>query len=145
LTLLNNSIDKSKITIIKEYDADIKPIECYPGKINQVFMNILHNAIQAMNEKKGGEEKNITIKTYKNDRDLFISIKDNGVGIPEKIKNKIFDPFFTTKQVGEGTGLGLSIAHSIIKSHNGEIQIKSEEGKGTEFIIILPLSQSHKN
>ena len=145
LTLLNNSIDKSKITIIKDYDPNIQPIECYPGKINQVFMNILHNAIQAMNEKKGGEEKNITIKTYKNDRDLFISIKDNGVGIPEKIKNKIFDPFFTTKQVGEGTGLGLSIAHSIIKSHNGEIQIKSEEGKGTEFIIVLPLSQSHKN
>jgi len=143
LTLLNSNIVKKEIKIIKEYDSNIKPIECYPGKVNQVFMNILHNAIQALGEKKDAKKENyITIKTYTIAQSVFISIKDNGPGIPKKNQNKIFEPFFTTKQVGEGTGLGLSIVHSIIKSHKGEIQIESEEGKGTEFIITLPIIQS---
>jgi signal transduction histidine kinase len=121
--------------------SDIPGIECYPGQLNQVFMNILSNAIDAI-EDKGTDVGKITIKTSKSNGSIMVSIKDTGKGIPEDIISKIFEPFFTTKEVGQGTGLGLSICHSIIEKHRGSINVKSEVGKGSEFVIVLPVKQS---
>lgn len=132
LLLLNNEI-KNRIEVVKAY-GDLPKIECHPGQINQVFMNILINAIQAIE----GDGK-IWIHTQKLNDQVEIVIKDNGKGIPEKIKDKIFDPFFTTKPVGKGTGLGLNICYNIIKNHNGKISVESIENEGTSFKIILPV------
>jgi signal transduction histidine kinase len=131
LTILYNQY-KYKIEIIKDY-GDLPKIKCYPGKMNQVFMNILTNAIQAIPEKG-----TITISTSLVDNFVHISIKDTGLGIPANVRNKIFDPFFTTKEVGKGTGMGLSIVFSIISEHNGFIDVFTEIEKGTEFLIKLP-------
>ncbi|GAG57385.1 unnamed protein product, partial [marine sediment metagenome] len=84
----------------------------------------------------------ITISTSKSDGSIMVSIKDTGRGIPENIQSKIFEPFFTTKEVGKGTGLGLSICHSIIERHSGSIEVNSDAGKGSEFVIVVPVSQS---
>ncbi len=132
LNLLSNQF-KNRIEIIKEYTDDAE-IDCHPDKINQVLMNILSNAIQAIPEKG-----KITIKTEKLSQYLKITISDTGIGIPKKNLSKVFDPFFTTKEVGKGTGLGLSISYEIIKNHNGKIIVESEEKKGTQFIIKLPI------
>lgn len=141
LTLLNQEINGT-ITLVKDY-SDMPSIECFPGKLNQVFMNLLNNAIHAVVAKTdNSKEKIITIKTFLEEKNIYISIKDNGCGIPEAVREKIFDPFFTTKDVGKGTGLGLSIAYSIIESHKGDITFETEVGKGTEFTIRLPASQS---
>lgn len=133
LLLLKNKY-KNHIEISKNYDNKIPEIYCYPGKINQAFMNILSNAIEAI-EAKG----KIWIKTTKFDEEITISIKDNGSGIPKDVLKKLYDPFFTTKDVGKGTGLGLSITYGIIKDHKGKIKVNSEQGKGSEFIITLPI------
>lgn len=135
LILLHNKY-KNRIEIIRNY-GNIPLIECYPGQLNQVFMNILSNAVDAIDEKG-----TITISTSISDRFIQVSIKDTGQGIPENIREKIFDPFFTTKGVGKGTGLGLSITQSIIEKHKGSINVKSEKEKGTEFIITLPVKQT---
>lgn len=135
LTLLRNKT-KDKIAITKHYDESMKDIECYPGQLNQVFMNILNNAVQAMPDDKKDAE--ITIYTEESQDDVVIRIKDNGVGIPDEIKNRIWEPFFTTKEVGVGTGLGMSITFGIIEKHGGKIELTSELGQGTEFAITLP-------
>ncbi len=143
LVILNSNINSGKIKVVKEYDPKFPEIYCLGGQINQVFMNILNNSIHALAEKKDGKQENIiAIKTYSENNNAIIRIKDNGCGIPDKIKDKIFDPFFSTKAVGSGTGLGLSIVYNIIKSHNGAIIVESGQGKGTEFIIYLPISKS---
>ena len=117
--------------------GDLPEIVCFPGQMNQVFLNILNNAIQAIEGK--GE---IRIRTSFSDKEIRISIGDNGTGIKEEIRNRIFEPFFTTRDVGKGTGLGLSISFGIIESHHGRIDMTSEVGKGTEFVISLPASLS---
>ncbi len=125
---------KDRIEITKEYEQT-PLIECLPGPINQVFMNILSNAIQAIKDKGI-----ITITTKRKDNEMVcISIKDDGKGIPKENLNRIFDPFFTTKPVGKGTGLGLSISYNIVKEHHGRIKAESEPGKGTCFEIQLPI------
>jgi len=134
LILLRNKY-KDRIEIEKLY-GDIPEIECYPGQLNQVFMNILVNAIDAIDDKG-----TITISTSKSNGSIRISIKDTGKGIPEDIRSKIFEPFFTTKEVGQGTGLGLSICHGIIERHGGSSEVKSVVGKGSEFVIVLPVKQ----
>lgn len=121
------------IEIHKNY-GEIPPVYGYAGQMNQVFMNIISNAVQAIDGKG-----DIWIETKKKGLEVVVTIKDNGRGIPSKNLNKIFDPFFTTKPVGQGTGLGLSISYGIIEKHNGKILVDSEVGKGTEFKIILPL------
>jgi PAS domain S-box-containing protein len=131
LTLAHHEL-KHNITVHRNY-GDIPPIACYPGQLNQVFMNLLINAKQAIKDK--GE---ITITTFKNKNKVYVEISDTGAGIPQQDLEKIFDPGFTTKGVGVGTGLGLSICYQIIQDHKGEIQVKSEVGKGTTFTIILP-------
>lgn len=135
LTLLRNKT-KDRITITKHYDETMQDIECFPGQLNQVFMNILNNAIQAIpRERKDGE---ITIYTEETNKEIMVRIKDNGVGIPDDVKDKIWEPFFTTKEVGVGTGLGMSITYGIVEKHNGKIELTSEVGTGTEFVITLP-------
>lgn len=132
LTILKGQIGK-RIQISKQYDPFLSEINCYPGQIGQLLMNILTNAIQAIEGK--GE---ITIDTHNFENTIEISILDSGPGIPEEVRQKIFDPFFTTKEIGKGTGLGLSISYGIIEKHQGSIDVKSIEGEGTEFIITIP-------
>ncbi len=132
LNIVWNEI-KYKAKVIKEY-GQIPEIRCFPMQLNQVFMNLLVNAAQAIDK-----DGIIRIKTFATDTHVVVEISDNGCGIPEEIRSKIFDPFFTTKEVGKGTGLGLSTAYNIIKKHNGEIEVDSEVGKGTRFTIRLPL------
>lgn len=127
---------KDRIRIHLELE-DLPKVECSLSQLNQVFMNLLSNAAQAI-EGKG----DIWIRSYSNDTHVFIEIEDNGIGMEEKVLEKVFDPFFTTKKVGEGTGLGLSIAYSIIQKHHGTIQVESVVGKGTRFTLSLPLRQS---
>jgi signal transduction histidine kinase len=135
IVLLSQQIDTIKV--IQNLGL-IPEIECFPGKINQAFMNILTNAIEAIHthRKEGGI---LEITTYQQDKYVVATIKDNGTGMPEEVKNKIFEPFYTTKDVGKGTGLGLSITHGIIEKHNGTISIQSEIGMGTMFEIKLPI------
>jgi two-component system NtrC family sensor kinase len=125
---------KSKIVVHKNY-SDIPPVLCYASQLNQVFMNILTNAIQAIPDQ--GE---ITITTArKGSQQITVSIRDTGVGMSPETAQKIFDPFFTTKDVNEGTGLGMSIAYGVIQKHGGDIEVKSAPGVGSEFIITLPI------
>lgn len=138
LTLLKSKLGE-KIKVVKNY-AELPYIEGYPGKMNQVFMNILTNAVQAMPE--GGK---IYITTSIKDSNVKISIRDTGTGIPVEVKNRIFEPFFTTKDVGEGTGLGLAISFGVVEQHKGSIMVESEPGEGTDFTISLPIKQSFKS
>jgi len=140
LTLLNSEINNANIDTTKNYST-LPLIECYPGKLNQVFMNIFNNAIFAIKENTSRIERGkLTITTNSNEKYISISIKDNGIGMTNDIKAKIFEPFYTTKAVGKGTGLGMSIAFSIIKDHNGEIEVLTEPGIGSEFIIRLKIT-----
>ncbi|RCJ35219.1 two-component sensor histidine kinase [Nostoc punctiforme NIES-2108] len=141
---------QQEIAIIKDY-GDLPLVECYAGGLNQVFMNILTNAIDALYEwetecLKGKVKKDLSsiiIHTQvKNKECVIISIKDNGPGMTEEVKTRLFDPFFTTKPVGKGTGLGLSISYQIIvDKHNGKIKCISSPVKGTEFVIEIPIKQ----
>lgn len=132
--------EKSAINLIRNY-GNLPDIECYAGQLNQVFMNILGNAIDAIDNDKEGIIK-ITTEVIDSDW-IKVIIADNGPGIPDEIQPKLFDPFFTTKPVGEGTGLGLSISYQIIvEKHNGQISCVSEIGKGTQFIITIPIQQN---
>lgn len=125
------------ITVIKEF-GNLPKVECQPGKINQVFMNLISNAIQAIKSKPvQAEEEFLTIKSWYIEQQVKISIKDSGTGMTEEVKHRIFEPFFTTKDIGEGTGLGLSIVFSIIENHKGNIEVISKPDEGTEFIITL--------
>jgi PAS domain S-box-containing protein len=133
LTLIHHEI-KHHINLKREY-GDIPSIACYPGRLNQVFLNILNNARHAV-----GEKGEITIRTYQKDYKVHIAISDDGIGISQEHLDRIFDPGFTTKGVGVGTGLGLSICFQIIQDHQGTIEVTSEPGKGTTFAIILPMN-----
>jgi signal transduction histidine kinase len=154
LVILHNRLktkpDRPTIQIVKEY-GELPPVECYAGFLNQVFMNILSNAIDALNQhdkKRSPEEiKNrpstITISTQVMHRDwVLISIKDNGPGVDIDVIEHLFEPFFTTKPVGEGTGLGLSISYDIVvQKHGGHLRCCSQPGQGAEFLIEIPLLQ----
>jgi signal transduction histidine kinase len=137
------------IHIIKDY-GDLPTVECYPGQLNQVFMNIFANGIDALDQSSMGQSyeeilenpKTITIRTEVKPENgtVIIGIRDNGPGIPENVKEHIFEYLFTTKPVGKGTGLGLSISYQIIvEKHSGQISCVSELGEGTEFIIEIPI------
>jgi len=139
LILLRSTVP-SFINIVKELQV-IPLVECLPGKINQVFMNLITNAIHALKVKENPQpQEYIYISTSSEGDHVKISIKDTGSGMTDEIKQKIFEPFFTTKQVGEGTGLGLSIVFSIIEKHKGHIDVVTKVNLGTEFIITLPLN-----
>ena len=121
---------------------NVPKIEAFGGQLNQVFMNILDNAVGAI-EKQG--DIWIRINPDKTNKNLVIEIEDNGVGMDSETARKVFDPFFTTKPVGQGTGLGMSITHKIIKNHQGSINVESSKGTGTKFIITLPLNINREN
>jgi len=137
LTLIHHDI-KHNIQVKKTY-GDLPPVSCYPGKLNQVFLNILVNAKQAIKGKGI-----IDITTYAKQKNVFIEIKDNGEGIDKEHLKKVFDPGFTTKGVGVGTGLGLSICYQIMQDHLGDILVKSEVNKGTTFTVVLPMDLDDK-
>lgn len=134
LTLLQNEC-KNKIIIHKQLNP-LPSIECQPGKLNQVFMNLLSNAIQAIDG-----TGDIYVSTEEIKDEIKIEIRDTGSGIPEEIRDRIFEPFFTTKDVGKGTGLGLAITYGIIEKHHGQISVKSQLDLGTSFVIVLPKKQ----
>jgi signal transduction histidine kinase len=131
-----------EIRVLKDY-GNLPLVECYPGQINQVFMNILSNAIDALDNYKQEQPKTIIIRTEILDENhIVIRIKDNGSGMTENVKARLFDPFFTTKPMGKGTGLGLSISYQIIvEKHNGQLKCISAPGEGTEFLIEIPILQ----
>jgi two-component system NtrC family sensor kinase len=131
LTLYHNQI-KHNVEVIRQY-AELPPVPCFPDDLNQVWTNLIQNALQAMNYKGV-----LTISTTNFGDQVQIGITDTGSGIPQDIQSKIFEPFFTTKQMGEGSGLGLSIVQKVIEKHGGRIAIESIPGK-TQFIVSLPL------
>ncbi len=139
LNILNNKY-KNRITVIKNYSPDVPKIEAYGGQLNQVFMNILDNAQDAM-----GEKGTLTINVYKEHTKVKIEFIDTGKGIPEENLKKVFDPFFTTKPVGKGTGLGMSISYRVINDHHGTIEVESKVNVGTKFTITLPINQDEAN
>ena len=118
--------------------GEIPPITCAPSQINQVFLNLITNAAQAL----GPTDGEITLTTLSDNGGVAVEITDNGKGIPPEVLPKIFDPFFTTKEIGKGTGLGLSISFKIVEQHGGRIKVASEPGKGTRFTVWLPLKQA---
>lgn len=122
------------VNVIRQF-GEIPAITCAPSQINQVFLNLITNAAQALPASKG----EITLTTRADSGGVAVEVADNGKGIPPEVLPKIFDPFFTTKEVGEGTGLGLSISHKIVEQHGGRIAVASEVGKGTRFTVWLPL------
>ncbi len=154
LTILHHRLkmqtEKFAIEVVKDY-GELPPVECYAGQLSQVFMNILSNAIDALEEhhqdsvsgdiNRPPAEIKISTKVIENNW-IAIHIADNGSGISESVKAKLFDPFFTTKPVGKGTGLGLSISYEIVvEKHGGKLYCQSSPGQGTEFIIQIPVQQ----
>jgi two-component system, NtrC family, sensor kinase len=147
---LKDTLERPAIQVIRDYGS-LPPVECYPGQLNQVFMNILANAIDALEEatvKRTYQEikenpSSITIQTSIMDSKwVKIAISDHGTGMPESVHKRIFDPFFTTKAVGKGTGMGLPISYEIVtEKHGGRLDCFSIPGEGTEFIIQIPVQQ----
>jgi signal transduction histidine kinase len=126
---------KYKCEVNKEF-AELPPVYCLPSQLNQVFMNLLVNAAQAIEERG-----TVTLRTGREDDRVWVEIADTGEGIPAENLKRIFDPFFTTKPVGKGTGLGLSLSYNIVAKHHGSIDVQSEVGKGTAFRVWLPVEQ----
>jgi two-component system NtrC family sensor kinase len=151
LTLKAIDINRSILTTLVllrstiPYDIEIKPLldklpllNCYPGKINQVLVNLINNSIQAIKAKTTHRNEYILITTRDYPENIVIEITDTGIGMTEEVKQRIFDPFFTTKDIGEGTGLGLSIVFGIIEKHHGAIDVQSKPGAGATFTVMLP-------
>ena len=140
LSISTNEYISSKVDIKTDLKA-AREIKCNRGQINQVVLNLLINAFEAVKEKKKAQRK-VQIKTWEEDGQIKLSIKDNGLGIKEENKQRIFDPFFTTKETkpGQNMGLGLSICYNIIDVHQGRIDVNSSAGKGAEFIVSLPVN-----
>jgi two-component system NtrC family sensor kinase len=134
LNVVSNEI-KYKADVVRDYGT-LPHIECRPSQINQVFMNLLVNAAQAIDQKG-----RITLKSGSCEDKVWVSVSDTGSGIPPEIMARIFDPFFTTKPIGKGTGLGLSVSYGIIEKHGGKIEVASQPGQGTTFTVWLPVRQ----
>ena len=135
LDLLEHHL-KERIEVQKAY-GDLPLVECYAGQVNQVFMNLLTNAADAIEG-----EGQIEITTTTDGDTVRVSIRDTGAGIPAENLSSIFDPFFTTKEIGKGTGLGLSISYGIVQKHDGDIEVQSEVGVGTTFSVVLPVKMA---
>ena len=136
--------DKSfNATMDTDFDPSIGLVNIIPQDIGRVILNLITNAFYAVNEKKKREATNyeptVSINTTQSAKNILISVRDNGNGIPKNILDKIFQPFFTTKPTGQGTGLGLSLSYDIVKAHGGELKVETKEGEGSEFIIQIPV------
>jgi signal transduction histidine kinase len=123
------------VQLVEEFDTTLAPVHAYVGELNQVWTNLIDNALDAMEPAKQGV---LTIRTERNGRFVKTTVIDNGPGIPEDVKSRIFDPFFTTKEIGKGTGLGLDVVLRIVKQHNGAIDVHSIPGR-TEFLVCFPI------
>jgi hypothetical protein len=133
------NMTKAEVTLNVVLGENIPKINCYPGKLSQVFMNLVTNAVQATRlPGRQPIDRVINVRSYFNDNKICVEIQDNGKGIPIEIQDKVFEPFFTTKDVGEGTGLGLGIVAGIIGEHNGQLTFTSNANDGTTFLITLP-------
>ncbi|MEO1744773.1 MAG: ATP-binding protein [Cyanobacteria bacterium J06629_9] len=140
LLILNHRI-KQGVEVIKDYGA-LPMVRCAPSQLNQVFTNIIANALDAMFD-ADSEPKRLTIATRALSEDqVQVSFRDTGPGMTPEIKAKIFDPFFTTKPIGKGTGLGMGICFKIIEQHQGSIELNTAVGQGTEFVITLPVDSA---
>lgn len=139
LVLLRSQLDN--IEVVTDL-GEVPIIECFPGKLNQVFMNIFGNAIYAIAKNINNPLKRLTIRTFFRNEKVYVEIEDTGIGMSQEVIDKIFEPFFTTKDVGEGTGLGMSIVFKIIESHHAKLEITSEPGVGTKMTIILNMKIS---
>lgn len=137
LTLLGYKIREKKITVIRNFKEALPEPEAYISDLNQVWTNIIDNAVYAM-----PDNGVLLITTSSDKKNVYVSIVDNGSGIPKEIQSKIFDPFFTTKKVGDGTGIGLDIVQRVVWRHNGEVKVNSEPGR-TEFCVRIPISQQN--
>ena len=133
--VIARNVIKNRVEIIRRY-GEIPAVSCSPSQINQVFLNLVNNAVQAIEHDAG----RLLLKTEVDEEFVHVSIQDNGKGIAQENLEKIFDPFFTTKPVGQGTGLGLSICYQIVQSHGGHIRVASIPGKGSRFVVSLPLA-----
>ena len=134
--MLEYKMKKGNIRLHEEYDTSLPPVKAYIGELNQVWTNIIDNAIDAMEVNGKGE---LHITTRRDNTCVEVSIADNGPGIPETIQNRIFEPFFTTKQIGKGTGLGLDVVRRIVDQHAGSLKLESQPGR-TAFIISFPIN-----
>ena len=136
LTMLNHKLKKAQVNVVENFDESLPEVKAYIGELNQVWTNLIDNAIDAM---ETTENRVLEIKTERDKEFVKVTVIDNGPGIPEDIKDKIFDPFFTTKDIGKGTGLGLDVVMRIVKQHNGSIKARSVPGK-TEFEVCFPIN-----
>ena len=139
LTISSNHIRDNNVTVVENY-ATLPKISCYPSKLNQLFLNIITNACQAMNE-KGGQ---LLVTTERKAEHIMVRFSDEGHGMDKETQQKIFEPFFTSKNIGEGTGLGMSIAYKIIEAHNGKIEVESSVGEGTTISVSLPIKDTEE-
>jgi signal transduction histidine kinase len=134
------------VTIEKAFAADMAPLEVVPQDLSRVFLNVLNNACYAVNEKSkklngSGYAPTLRVATADLGEQVEVRIRDNGLGIPPEVREQIFNPFFTTKPTGQGTGLGLSISHDIVvQEHGGQLEVQTEAGEFTEFVVRLPKS-----
>jgi signal transduction histidine kinase len=133
LTLYQNQI-KQGVEVVRNYQAQLPAVQCYPDELNQVWTNLIHNALQAMDN-----QGTLTIDAVQKDTSVLVKITDSGKGIPPEILPNIFEPFFTTKPAGEGSGLGLDIVKKIIEKHQGKIDVESVPGQ-TAFTVSLPIN-----
>ncbi len=139
---LKKRYDFKHIEIVRQYDPAVGRVTCDPAKLEQVFLNLLKNAAQAMSgNRNGGRPARIVLSTAREGNSVRIEVSDNGSGMDEEVRRRVFEPFFTTKEVGEGTGLGLSVSYFIVNQHGGTMTVESHKGEGTRFIIRLPLAQ----
>lgn len=138
LTMLAYKLKKGNVELVETYDATLPPVKAFVGELNQVWTNLIDNALDAMETTKKGK---LEIKTKRDKNNVEVFITDNGPGVPEDIKNRIFDPFFTTKEIGKGTGLGLDVVTRIMRQHGGSVQFDSVPGK-TIFSVCFPISES---
>ncbi|SIO58287.1 PAS domain S-box-containing protein [Singulisphaera sp. GP187] len=137
LSMLGDLLNRNQIEVVRRF-ADLPLLECAPAHINQVFLNLLMNAMQAI-EASGRPSGRLEVITGRSGELILVELMDDGCGIPPEILSKIFDPFFTTKPIGRGTGLGLSLSHGIIAEHGGRVDVESEVGSGTRFRIQVPI------
>jgi two-component system NtrC family sensor kinase len=138
--MLADSLSQQQVTVHRHYE-NLPPLECAAAHLNQMFLNLLMNALQAI-EATGRQSGRIRLATRAADGEIIVEVTDDGTGIPPEVLPKIFDPFFTTKPIGKGTGLGLSIGHGIIAEHGGQIKVESAVGVGTRFRIHLPIDRN---
>jgi signal transduction histidine kinase len=144
LTVARNEI-KYVADVEQDFDPELPLVQCRPGDINQVLLNLLVNAAHAIKDALGGNDEKrgvITVTTRAEGDKVLISVADTGTGIPESVRGRVFDPFFTTKTVGKGTGQGLAIARSVVvDKHGGTLTFETEVGEGTTFFVRLPISK----